>query len=205
MDLTPQGPYGACGKKKTRPPEVTNPTLEVNGISKPDILDVLRQEGIEINRNNFATCPLHDDKSPSFKVFPDSQKFHCFGCGTHGDVIDFIMQYRGISFKESLAYLGIEGKPTPEMLERRARSGRKKELRTHLEEWRRKYINALIDRLRELERLDAASRGDPTKEGAEPWDRVELTSEIPQLEWKIELLQSGDLATIIDIYEDFVR
>jgi len=174
-------------------------------ISKPDLVDVLQQEGIKINRNNFALCPFHGDKSPSLKVFPDSQKFHCFGCGTHGDVIDFIMRYRGISFKESLAYFGMEGKPTPEILERREGAKRKKEFRSFLERWRRKYTNAMIDRLRELERLDATIRGDPTMNGDEPWEGVELTSEIPQLEWKIELLQSGDLSTMIDIYEDFVR
>ena len=42
--------------------------------------------GIEVKRNGMACCPFHDDKNPSMKV---DQRFHCFGCGADGDVIDF--------------------------------------------------------------------------------------------------------------------
>ena len=42
--------------------------------------------GIEVKRNGMACCPFHDDKNPSMKV---DQRFHCFGCGEDGDVIDF--------------------------------------------------------------------------------------------------------------------
>ena len=42
--------------------------------------------GIKVRRNGMACCPFHDDKNPSMKV---DQRFHCFGCGEDGDVIDF--------------------------------------------------------------------------------------------------------------------
>ena len=42
--------------------------------------------GIEVRRNGMACCPFHDDKNPSMKV---DTRFHCFGCGADGDVIDF--------------------------------------------------------------------------------------------------------------------
>lgn len=43
--------------------------------------------GIKVNRSGMAVCPFHDDKNPSMKV---DKRFHCFGCGADGDVIDFV-------------------------------------------------------------------------------------------------------------------
>ena len=45
-----------------------------------------------------ANCPFHDDRTPSFTVYPNTQTFHCFGCGKGGTVIDYVM-YRD-SIKE---------------------------------------------------------------------------------------------------------
>ena len=42
--------------------------------------------GIRVNRNGMACCPFHNDKTPSMKL---DKRFHCFGCGADGDVIDF--------------------------------------------------------------------------------------------------------------------
>ena len=47
-------------------------------------------------------CPFHDDRSPSFTVYPLTQTFHCFGCGAHGDVIEFLMRSEGLTFSEAL-------------------------------------------------------------------------------------------------------
>jgi len=41
-------------------------------------------------------CPFHDEKTPSFTYFPDSKTFHCFGCGTGGTVIDYVMAKESI-------------------------------------------------------------------------------------------------------------
>lgn len=43
-----------------------------------------------------ASCPFHDETKPSFSVYPDSGTYHCYGCGAHGDVIDFWMAYHGV-------------------------------------------------------------------------------------------------------------
>ena len=54
--------------------------------------------GIEVKRNGMACCPFHDDKNPSMKV---DQRFHCFGCGEDGDVIDFTAKLFNLSPKEA--------------------------------------------------------------------------------------------------------
>ena len=54
--------------------------------------------GIKVKRNGMACCPFHDDKNPSMKV---DQRFHCFGCGADGDVIDFTAKLFDLSPKEA--------------------------------------------------------------------------------------------------------
>ena len=43
--------------------------------------------GIDVNRHGKALCPFHNDRNPS--LFVDDDHYHCYGCGEHGDVIDF--------------------------------------------------------------------------------------------------------------------
>ena len=50
-------------------------------------------------------CPFHGEKTPSFFVYPKDSHFHCFGCGAHGDAVDFVMHTRRLSFPEAVAWL----------------------------------------------------------------------------------------------------
>lgn len=63
-------------------------------------------------RNYLCLCPFHSEKTPSCTVFTDTQTFHCFGCGSGGDVITFIMKIENLDFREALKLLaqrsGIE-------------------------------------------------------------------------------------------------
>lgn len=52
-----------------------------------------------------ACCPFHKEKTPSFTINDDKQFYHCFGCGAHGSVIDFTMQYENLSFPEAIESL----------------------------------------------------------------------------------------------------
>lgn len=54
--------------------------------------------GLKIRRNNMVSCPFHNDKTPSMKV---DNRFHCFGCGADGNVIDFVSRLYGISGLEA--------------------------------------------------------------------------------------------------------
>lgn len=53
-------------------------------------------------RNFFGNCPFHNEKTPSFSVNEDKQIFHCFGCHAGGNVFKFLMDYKSISFLESV-------------------------------------------------------------------------------------------------------
>lgn len=54
-------------------------------------------------KNNFALCPFHPDKRPSFHI-RDNQG-HCFGCNWHGDTIQFLIDRDGLNFQEAIKYL----------------------------------------------------------------------------------------------------
>lgn len=61
----------------------------------------LRKKGKEYE----ACCPFHAEKTPSFTVNEAKQFYHCFGCGAHGDVIDFVERYHGVERVEALNML----------------------------------------------------------------------------------------------------
>lgn len=53
-----------------------------------------------------ACCPFHSEATPSFKVSPAKQFYHCFGCGAHGNAVGFVMQHQGLEFLEACEVLG---------------------------------------------------------------------------------------------------
>jgi len=79
---------------------------------KPDIVKVVEREGVALKHNGgkfWGLCPFHSEKTPSFCIYADKQRFFCFGCGEGGDVIDFIRKLKQISFKDAIEYLGVNG------------------------------------------------------------------------------------------------
>jgi len=61
----------------------------------------LRQSG----RTFVGRCPFHDDRRPSFVVYPETRHFHCFGCEAHGDAITFLMRTESLTFREAVGVL----------------------------------------------------------------------------------------------------
>lgn len=60
---------------------------------------------LKSGRNFKGLCPFHNEKTPSFYVFPDRDGYHCFGCSQHGDVFTWVMQTEHVDFGEALRQL----------------------------------------------------------------------------------------------------
>ena len=76
-------------------------------LSRADIVDVI-QSRVQLKKkghNYQANCPFHQEKTPSFSVSQPKQFYYCFGCGAHGDVIEFLMTYDKYTFREAITYL----------------------------------------------------------------------------------------------------
>ena len=63
--------------------------------------DVCEKYGFSPNRSGFICCPFQGEKTPSFKIYEKS--FHCFGCGCHGDIFDFVSMICGCDFEAAEA------------------------------------------------------------------------------------------------------
>lgn len=61
----------------------------------------LRRQG----KNLLGLCPFHNEKSPSFVVYPENNSFYCFGCNKGGDVISFVMGVENLDFTEAVKLL----------------------------------------------------------------------------------------------------
>jgi DNA primase len=77
--------------------------------SRLDIVQVAELHGISINKNGQAECfNGHDEKTQSLKFYEDTQSYHCFGCGAHGDVISLLQHIDGCSFSEAVSAIARE-------------------------------------------------------------------------------------------------
>lgn len=76
-------------------------------IARLDIVDIIdaRVKLKKKGKNYSACCPFHNEKTPSFSVSQDKQFYHCFGCGVHGNAIDFMMEYERLDFVEAIEEL----------------------------------------------------------------------------------------------------
>ena len=59
-----------------------------------DIVEVISESVLlkKAGKDYKGLCPFHSEKTPSFTVSPEKQIFHCFGCGTGGNVFTFLMK-----------------------------------------------------------------------------------------------------------------
>ena len=78
---------------------------EIEGLKRSVAIEDLVARYVELSTsggNYRARCPFHEDRNPSFVVYPQSQSFYCFGCGERGDVLSFLMRQERLTFPEAL-------------------------------------------------------------------------------------------------------
>lgn len=56
-------------------------------------------------------CPLHPDRTPSFTIYDEGRRFHCFGCGATGDVLDFVQRAYRVTLREAARMLAGDAVP----------------------------------------------------------------------------------------------
>ncbi len=80
--------------------------------------------------SNFSgLCPFHNEKTPSFTVFPATKSFYCFGCGAGGDVISFVMREENLDYVGALEFLAARAGitiPTDDRIEEQGGVPRKR-------------------------------------------------------------------------------
>src|SRR3990167_4756463 len=104
-------------------------------LSKVDLVDLINTQlplRKKSGSNYFACCPFHNEKSASFSVSQTKQFYYCFGCGAHGNAIDFMIQHDRLSFPEAIealaTYAGMELPQTNEMVKKNRSSASLHEL-----------------------------------------------------------------------------
>ena len=150
--------------------------------------------GIKVRRNGMAVCPFHNDKNPSMKL---DKRFHCFGCGADGSVIDLAAGLFGVSAPEAAKILardfGIayDNKP-PDLKQRRIIQQKKRDRNTFAEAenkcWRVlvNYYNRLLEYRRDY----------APKDPAEPLDErfCEALQNLDFIGYLLDILIYGDTA-----------
>ncbi|MBT6727480.1 MAG: DNA primase [Deltaproteobacteria bacterium] len=77
-------------------------------VNRTDLVQLMEERGVALRRTGStfkACCPFHSEKTPSFNVNPQRGFFHCFGCGTSGDAIRFLMLFERLTFAEAVTDL----------------------------------------------------------------------------------------------------
>ena len=147
--------------------------------------------GVTVNRSRKALCPFHNDHNPSLFVADDH--YHCFACGEHGDVIDFVAKLYGLSLHEAakkLAYdFGIQTDKPPSIA-MQEKWNRKTEAQ-RLRETEKLCFSALMAYFHLLEDWQVAY-APKTPEDEVDSRFAEACHNLPQVEYWVDLLLLGD-------------
>lgn len=74
-------------------------------VNRVKMSEVFYRFGFKPNRIGFISCPFHKEKTASMKAYKHDTRFHCFGCGRTGSVIDFVMLLNSLTFTETMTQL----------------------------------------------------------------------------------------------------
>lgn len=150
--------------------------------------------GFPVNRAGKIACPFHDDRTPSMKV---DKRFHCFGCGADGDVIDFVARLYGLDAKAAAEKLAADfqitrdrSEPTSRLIKTQNTLGQEK-----------KYFRVLLDYLRLLRDWERVYAPKPEDEKWPP-QFVEALQEKDYIEYLLDVLLCGTAAERTALIKD---
>lgn len=155
---------------------------------------------LRVNRAGFVACPFHNDRTPSMKV---DARFHCFGCGADGDVIDFAARLHGLEVKsaaEKLAadfHIPYERTGRKHTLVRPAKS--EEQLYRQLEE---RCFRILSDYLNQLRRWEVEYAPQPEDEIWQPLF-TEALQRKDHIEYLLDVLLSESIAERAALIQEY--
>jgi hypothetical protein len=80
--------------------------LDVEGAKLVPVESFYQGKLRRVGKRLVGLCPFHNEKSPSFTIFTETNSYHCFGCKESGDAINFVIRTTGLSFPEAVRRLG---------------------------------------------------------------------------------------------------
>ena len=158
---------------------------------------MMEQYGFRMDKAGFCKCPFHSERSASFKAYPGTRGYYCFGCNQSGSVIDFVMRFFSLSFGDAINKINEDfslGLPIGEKLDRRKQIEmnrqafmRKREMNAKKAE-QEKLENAYWEAFDEWKRLDDNLRNYAPKTPSEPLQPlfVEELKNISGAEYRLE-------------------
>ena len=147
--------------------------------------------GIDVNRYGKALCPFHNDRHPSLYVADDH--YHCFACGEHGDVIDFVSKLFQLSLYDAAQKLATDFHLSPDKPPSAAALHAKR-IRTEAQQLKaneRLCFSVLSDYARVLR--DWKVQYAPQSPAEAPDERfVEACHKLDEVEYYLDILTSGN-------------
>lgn len=150
-------------------PEIKQQTDIVSVISEVVTLDKRGSRFV-------GCCPFHEEKTGSFTVYQDDQRFHCFGCHESGDVLDFLQKYHGMTLPEVIKMIKPDYKPNRRRQKPSAERSHKT-LCQSMDIWKALYFDNLSESRRH-KILDYCINN------WQPWHRPEHFRMIYYMKWK---------------------
>lgn len=145
-----------------RPPGLP-PDVFARIVERVPMAEAAVRYGLHPDRRGLCRCPFHNETTPSFKVYPGTGGFYCFGCGAGGDVVNFAEKLLNLSPTEAARRLdadfslGLFDSPAPPDDSWRQRKAEREQAARDREaqEWQ------LVLTLRKLHRLPPPPETDP--------------------------------------------
>lgn len=165
----------------------------------PDMREIARFYGYEANGRGYLCCPFHVEKTPSMLLHKDS--FKCFGCGAHGDAIDFVSQLFQENARDAVKRLDrdfclrLDVARAPDAAELRKRE-RIAEIRQQFEKWKLETLNCFDKCIRTANTADI-SRADKLTDAETVAVRYKES-----LEYWADVLLHGDMGQQMSIFRD---
>ena len=174
------------------------------------IIDVFNAYGVHVNSHNLALCPLHQEHTASFRVYPGSNSWFCFGCQAGGSAIDFVAYLFGLEPLDAARKLdedfnlGLMGEElsAEEKQQIKARQKEQKgsqQLLKAFNAWENDYFDMLCARLNLLEELEKALRPKTPDNFTDEWAAAVNQLQLAKYEW--DILFYGDVAEKLALYK----